>query len=88
MPYDAVPIFRSDGTSFANHSCGHHVIAAAVLGAVAALAELEDRPGDVVVMGIPADEIGSRDMASKGGAKAVTAAAGLWNDMQAARNVR
>lgn len=84
MLYDAVPIFRSDGTSFANHSCGHHVIAAAVVGAVAALAELDDRPGDVVVMGMPADEIGSPDVAYRGGAKAVTAAAGLWDDVQAA----
>jgi metal-dependent amidase/aminoacylase/carboxypeptidase family protein len=67
------------------HSCGHGPIAGAVVGAVAALGSLRDRlAGRVVVMGCPADEIHAPGTIARGGGKALTAEAGLWDHVDAA----
>lgn len=81
--YDAVPAVESDGSCAPNHSCGHNVIAGAVVGTVAALTKLTPRYGSVVVMGLPADEIAAPLADNKGGAKAATAATGTWDDLDA-----
>lgn len=83
MLYDAVPMVQSDGTYHPNHSCGHNVISAAVIGAVAALARQAIRRGDLVVMGLPGDEIGAPQVMCRGGSKAVTAIEGVWDDLDA-----
>ncbi|TGO06752.1 amidohydrolase [Serinibacter arcticus] len=50
--YDALPVI--------GHACGHQIIAAAAVGAFLALAENpEDLPGEVVLLGTPAEEGGS-----------------------------
>ena len=54
--YDAVPTIQQDGSYSPDHSC---VIAGAVVGVAAALATLTPRNGSMVVMGLPADEIGA-----------------------------
>ena len=47
--YDAVPVFRPDGTIEPVHSCGHDAIPAGVVATVLALADLRDElPGSVV----------------------------------------
>lgn len=80
--YDAVPTVAEDGSYRPNHSCGHNVISGAVTGAVAALAAASPQ-GEVVVMGIPGDEIGAPKVTQAGGGKALTAAAGEWDDLDA-----
>jgi metal-dependent amidase/aminoacylase/carboxypeptidase family protein len=83
--YDAVPVFRPDGTIEPVHSCGHDAIAAGVVAAALALADLRDElPGTVVVFGCPADEIPAPLTVERGGGKAVSAAAGLWDGIDAA----
>ena len=83
--YDAVPVFRPDGTIEPVHSCGHDAIAAGVVAAALALAELRDRlAGTVVVFGCPADEIPAPRTVERGAGKALLAAAGLWDDVDAA----
>jgi amidohydrolase len=68
--YDALP--------GVGHACGHNVIAAAGVGAGAALMAARDRlpPGRIVVIGTPAEE--------KGGGKRRLVEAGLFKDVDAA----
>jgi amidohydrolase len=68
--YDALP--------GVGHACGHNVIAAAGVGAGAALMAVRDRlpPGRIVVIGTPAEE--------KGGGKGRLVEAGLFKDVDAA----
>lgn len=83
--YDAVPVFRPDGTIEPVHSCGHDAIVAGVVAAALALADLRDElAGAVVVFGCPADEIPAPLTVERGGGKAVSAAAGLWDGIDAA----
>jgi metal-dependent amidase/aminoacylase/carboxypeptidase family protein len=83
--YDAVPVFRPDGTIEPVHSCGHDAIAGAAVATALALADLrEELPGSLVVVGCPADEIPAPGMVEKGGGKALTAAAGDWDGFDAA----
>ena len=83
--YDAVPAVRADGRVEPVHSCGHGPIAGGVVAAAAALADLRDRlPGAVVVIGCPADEIHAPGTIERGGGKALTVEAGLWDDIDAA----
>ncbi len=80
--YDAVPSIEENGVYAPNHSCGHNVISGAVTGAVAALAASSPR-GQVVVMGLPGDEIGAPKVTRIGGGKALSAAAGEWDGFDA-----
>jgi metal-dependent amidase/aminoacylase/carboxypeptidase family protein len=83
--YDAVPVFRPDGTVEPVHSCGHDAIPAGVVAAAVALADLrEELPGSLVVFGCPADEIPAPLTVELGGGKAVSAAAGVWDGIDAA----
>jgi metal-dependent amidase/aminoacylase/carboxypeptidase family protein len=83
--YDAVPAVRPDGRLEAVHSCGHGPIAGGVTAASLALADLRrDLPGRLVVVGCPSDEIHAPGSAAHGGGKAVSAEAGLWDDVDAA----
>jgi metal-dependent amidase/aminoacylase/carboxypeptidase family protein len=83
--YDAVPAVRPDGRMEPVHSCGHGPIAAGVTAAATALASLRgDLPGQVRVYGCPADEIHAPGSALRGGGKLVSAAAGVWDDVDAA----
>jgi metal-dependent amidase/aminoacylase/carboxypeptidase family protein len=83
--YDAVPVFRPDGTIEPVHSCGHDAIPAGVVATVLALAELRNElAGSLVVFGCPADEIPAPLTVEIGGGKAVSAAAGLWDGIDAA----
>lgn len=83
--YDAVPTVGEDGSLRAVHSCGHGPIAGAVTGAALALAALEEGfAGEIVVVGCPADEIHAPQTVARGGGKLLTAAAGLWDDLDAA----
>jgi len=83
--YDAVPVFRPDGSIEPVHSCGHDAIAGGVAAAALALADLrEELPGTLAVFGCPADEIPAPLMVERGGGKAVSAAAGLWDGIDAA----
>jgi metal-dependent amidase/aminoacylase/carboxypeptidase family protein len=83
--YDAVAAVRPDGRTEAVHSCGHGPIAGACVAAGRALAELrEELAGTVVVVGCPSDEIHAPGTIALGGGKALTAEAGLWDDVDAA----
>jgi metal-dependent amidase/aminoacylase/carboxypeptidase family protein len=83
--YDAVPVFRPDGSIEPVHSCGHDAIPAGVMATALALADLrEELPGTLVVFGCPADEIPAPLMVKHGGGKALSAAAGLWDGIDAA----
>jgi metal-dependent amidase/aminoacylase/carboxypeptidase family protein len=83
--YDAVAAVRPDGRTEPVHSCGHGPIAGGCVGAALALASLRDSlAGEVVVIGCPADEIHAPGTIVRGGGKAITAAAGLWDEMDAA----
>ena len=67
------------------HSCGHGPIAGAVVGAALALATLREQlAGELVVVGCPADEIHAPGTVERGGGKWLTAAAGVWDDVDAA----
>jgi metal-dependent amidase/aminoacylase/carboxypeptidase family protein len=83
--YDAVAAVRPDGSIEAVHSCGHGPIAGGVTAAALALADRRDEfAGRLVVVGCPADEIHAPNTALLGGGKAVSAEAGLWDDVDAA----
>jgi metal-dependent amidase/aminoacylase/carboxypeptidase family protein len=83
--YDAVTAVRSDGRVEPVHSCGHGPISGGVVGAARALAELrQELAGTVVVMGCPSDEIHAPGSTAYGGGKALSAEAGLWDDVDAA----
>ncbi|HEY1596510.1 MAG TPA: hypothetical protein VGF74_14020, partial [Thermoleophilaceae bacterium] len=83
--YDAVAAVRDDGSVEAVHSCGHGPIAGSVVGAALALASLREQlAGELVVIGCPADEIHAPGTIELGGGKWVTAAAGVWDDCDAA----
>jgi metal-dependent amidase/aminoacylase/carboxypeptidase family protein len=82
--YDAVAAVRQDGSVEAVHSCGHGLIAGAVVGAALALAPLSEQlAGELVVVGCPADEIHAPGSIERGGGKWLTAAAGVWDDYHA-----
>jgi metal-dependent amidase/aminoacylase/carboxypeptidase family protein len=83
--YDAVPAVRPDGRVDAVHSCGHGPIAGGVTAAVLALAGLGDElAGRVVVVGCPSDEIHAPGSIGRGGGKALSAEAGVWDGLDAA----
>jgi metal-dependent amidase/aminoacylase/carboxypeptidase family protein len=83
--YDAVPAVRPDGSLEAVHSCGHGPIAGGVTAAALALAGCQDElAGRIVVIGCPSDEIHAPGTAERGGGKALSAEAGLWDDVDAA----
>jgi metal-dependent amidase/aminoacylase/carboxypeptidase family protein len=83
--YDAVPTLRENGRVEPVHSCGHGPIAGGVIAAAAALADLREQlAGQVIVMGCPADEIHAPGTVQRGGGKALTVQAGLWDDVDAA----
>jgi len=83
--YDAVPVFRPDGSIEPVHSCGHDAISGGVVATALALADLRDElPGKLVVVGCPADEIPAPLTVELGGGKAVSAAAGLWEEIDSA----
>jgi metal-dependent amidase/aminoacylase/carboxypeptidase family protein len=83
--YDAVPAVLADTTMQPVHSCGHGPLAGGVVAAALALAGLRDRmAGRVTVFGCPADEIHAPGTVARGGGKALSAAAGLWDDVDAA----
>ncbi len=85
MLYDAVPSVTTDGALRPVHSCGHPAIAAGVVTAASALAAVRTQlAGRVVVVGCPADEIHAPRTRQIGGGKALTAARGVWDDMDAA----
>lgn len=83
--YDAVPAVRPDGSAKPVHSCGHGPLAGGVAGAALALADVrEELGGAVEVIGCPADELHAPGTIERGGGKALTAAAGLWDGLDAA----
>lgn len=83
--YDAVPAVRPDGTIEPVHSCGHGPIAGGVTSAALALADHRaSLAGRLVVLGCPADEIHAPRAATRGGGKALSAEARLWDDVDAA----
>jgi metal-dependent amidase/aminoacylase/carboxypeptidase family protein len=83
--YDAVPAVMPDGSATPVHSCGHGPLAGGVAGAALALAALrEELVGAVEVIGCPADELHAPGTIEKGGGKALTAEAGVWDHLDAA----
>ncbi len=83
--YDAVPAVRPDGRVEPVHSCGHGPISGGVVAAAAALSDMRGRlAGEVVVMGCPADEIHAPGTVERGGGKALSVEAGLWEGIDAA----
>ncbi|SHN10109.1 amidohydrolase [Actinacidiphila paucisporea] len=68
MEYDALPEL--------GHACGHNLIAAAGLGAALAAQEVAGAAGRVLAVGSPAEE--------SGGGKVALAAAGVFDDVDAA----
>jgi len=79
--YDAVAAVREDGSVEAVHSCGHGLIAGAVVGAALALALLREQlAGELVVVGCPADEIHAPGTIERGGGKWLTAVGGVWDE--------
>lgn len=83
--YDAVPAVREAGRVEAVHSCGHGPIAAGVEAAAKALAASRgELAGSVEIVGCPADELHAPGTRARGGGKALTAAAGIWDGIDAA----
>ncbi len=83
--FDAVPGRSADGSPEPIHACGHGPISAGVVGAARALASVRDRlAGRFVVVGCPADEIHAPGTVARGPGKALTAAAGVWDDVDVA----
>ncbi len=82
--YDAACAKRPDGSDAAVHSCGHGPQPAGVVGAALALAALRPQwAGRLVVIGAPADEIHSPGTRRLGSGKALAAAAGVFDDLDA-----
>jgi metal-dependent amidase/aminoacylase/carboxypeptidase family protein len=83
--YDAVAAVRPGGRIEAVHSCGHGPIAGGVTAAALALADRRaSLAGRIVVVGCPADEIHAPNTAARGGGKALSVEAGLWEGVEAA----
>jgi metal-dependent amidase/aminoacylase/carboxypeptidase family protein len=83
--YDAVSTIRPGGEVEPVHSCGHGVIAGSVVGAALALADHRGGlAGRLVVIGCPADEIHAHGTLSRGGGKALSVEAGLWEGIDVA----
>jgi metal-dependent amidase/aminoacylase/carboxypeptidase family protein len=83
--YDAVPAVRADQSIEPVHSCGHGPLAGGVAGAALAFADLRaELDGALEVIGCPADELHSPETVRRGGGKALTAAAGVWDRLDAA----
>ncbi len=83
--YDAVTTHRADGSVEAVHACGHGPVSGGILGIALAFAEIRNElAGSFVVVGCPADEIHSAGTREFGSGKAVTAAAGVWDDIDVA----
>ena len=67
------------------HSCGHGAIAGSVVAAALALADHRDQlAGKLVVFGCPADEIHASGTVARGGGKALSVEAGLWDGIDVA----
>lgn len=82
--YDAPASIDATGVVAPEHSCGHGPQAGGVIGAALALAAVGDRlAGSVVIVGCPADEIHSPLTRELGSGKALTAARGVWDDIDA-----
>jgi metal-dependent amidase/aminoacylase/carboxypeptidase family protein len=79
--YDAVATLDAAGEPVAVHSCGHGSIAGGVVGAALAAADLGRA---VTVFGLPADELHAGGVRRHGGGKERSAAAGLWDGIDAA----
>ncbi|MCS5713578.1 M20/M25/M40 family metallo-hydrolase [Herbiconiux sp. CPCC 205716] len=80
--YDAPASYDAEGHVAPVHSCGHGPQSAGVIGAALALAAVREQlTGRVVVVGCPADEIHSPLTRERGSGKALTAAAGVWDDV-------
>jgi metal-dependent amidase/aminoacylase/carboxypeptidase family protein len=83
--YDAVQTIRENGEIEAVHSCGHGVIAGSVVAAALALADhREQLAGRLVIVGCPADEIHAAGTVARGGGKALSVEAGLWDGLDVA----
>jgi metal-dependent amidase/aminoacylase/carboxypeptidase family protein len=83
--YDAVQTLRANGEVEAVHSCGHGVISGSVVAAALALADHRDQlAGKLVIFGCPADEIHAAGTVARGGGKALSVEAGLWDEMDVA----
>ncbi len=71
--YDALP--------GVGHGCGHNLIAASAIGSgVAAARVVRDLPGDILVVGTPAEE----GRGPSAGSKVIMAKKGFWDDVDAA----
>lgn len=80
--YDAPASIDETGAVVPEHSCGHGPQSGGVIGAALALAAVGDRlAGSVVIVGCPADEIHSPLTRELGSGKALTAARGVWDDV-------
>jgi metal-dependent amidase/aminoacylase/carboxypeptidase family protein len=83
VPLDAVPIHVGESV-IPMHACGHELIAGAAVGAAQLLTSSPGSlRGRLVIMGIPADEIDAPAVRARGAGKAVTAEAGVWDDLDA-----
>ncbi|WP_291037369.1 M20/M25/M40 family metallo-hydrolase [Herbiconiux sp.] len=83
--YDAPASIDDEGQVNPIHACGHGPQAGGVLGAALALAAVKDElAGSVVIVGCPADEIHSPLTRELGSGKALTAARGVWDDIDVA----
>lgn len=83
--YDAAMAYTSGGYVDPVHSCGHGPQSGGVIGAALALAEVRDQlAGTVVIVGAPADEIHSPLTRTVGSGKALTAARGVWDEIDVA----
>jgi metal-dependent amidase/aminoacylase/carboxypeptidase family protein len=83
--YDAVPTLDTEGRPRPNHSCGHALVAGAVIGTAAVWSALgSDLSGSLFIVGCPADEHAGRLHRSRGGGKEITAAERVWDGLDAA----
>jgi metal-dependent amidase/aminoacylase/carboxypeptidase family protein len=83
--YDAVQTIRENGEIEAVHSCGHGAIAGSVVAAALALSDHRAQlAGKLVVFGCPADEIHAAGTVARGGGKALSVEAGLWDEIDVA----